>query len=164
MKTKLIDDKGRIFGRISAVDILIVLVVLVLCAAIYTRFFTKTETAAFVQNDSFSYQIHIRQVRFSTFDALEIGDTIYDSDNGTRLGVISDISYTPAMAESQLLDGTYVYAPVENRFDIMVDIQSDGLISGGRYYASRIYELNVNSRVEFYTKYCLSSGVLWSIE
>ena len=164
MKRKLIDEKGLIFGRISAIDILVVLVVLVLCAAIYMRFFTKTETAAFVQNDSFSYQINMRQVRMSTYDALQIGDVVYDNENGTRLGVITGMTYTPSMAELPLSDGTFVYAPVENRFDILLDIEADGLVSGNSYYASRIYEINVNSRVEFYTKYCLSSGVLWSIE
>lgn len=164
MKKKLIDEKGRIFGIISGVDILVVLVVAVLAFAVYTRFYNRDATSVAVQNDTFSYQLKVMQVRYSTYESLMPGDVLYDLDNGTRIGVITNVECEPSMAETALADGSFVVAPIENRYDVLISLDAEGLMTGGRYYASRIYEINVNSKVEFYTKYCTTSGYVWTID
>lgn len=165
MKRKIIDDKGKLFGFISAIDLLVVLVALVLGAAVYVRFFsggTAATTAA--KNDPFTYQINVQEVRYSTYESFKIGDNVYDSENGTWIGKISDISCEPAMGEFPLADGTFVYSPIENRYDVMLTLNSEGMVSNGRYYASRIYEITTNSKVELFTKYCTTSGYVWNID
>jgi len=165
VKRRIIDEKGKFFGVISAIDILVVLVLLVLGAAVYVRFFSGgTAATAAAKNDAFTYQINIQEVRYTTFESLKIGDDVYDSENGTWIGKISDISCQPAMGESPLADGTFVYSPVEDRYDVFLTLSSEGMISNGRYYASRIYEVTTNSKVEFFTKYCTTSGYVWTID
>jgi hypothetical protein len=163
-KVKIIDEKGRLFGKISLIDILVVVIVVVLAFAVYTRFFQKEQTAVAVSNDTFTYELKIKSVRDLTANALQVGDVLYDSDNETYLGKISNISVTPSYTESVTADGVYVVAPMENRYDVVLTIDSEGLISAGRYYASRTYELSVNASVGFHTKYLTASAFVWSID
>lgn len=165
MKRKIIDEKGKIFGVISAIDILVVIVLVVLGAAVYVRFFSSSTTAVSVaKDDAFTYQLNVQEVRYATYEALRVGDYLYDKENGTKLGQITDISCKPAMGDYPLADGTIVYAPVVDRYEVLLTISAEGMVSNGRYYASRIYEIMTNSRVEFYTKYCITSGLVWTID
>lgn len=163
MKRKLIDEKGRLFGAVSLIDILAVLIVVVLGFAVYTRFFTKEATAVAAVNDTFEYDLRIENVRMLTIDALREGDRIYDTDNDIYLGTITGIEYEDALVESKLADGTYAYAPAENRYDVTLHITAEGLVSSGRYYASRSFEISANAQVWFHTKYCSTSGFVWEI-
>ena len=163
MKRKFIDERGRFFGVISVIDVLVVVIVLVLGAAVYMRFFENEQTATAVSNDEFSYQVMLRNVRSMTADAIRVGDSIYDTENGTLLGVVTNIETADAQRQLALEDGTYVMVPVENRYDVTITLDVSGLISNGRYYAARTYELSVNSDISFYTKYLSTSGVVWKI-
>ena len=164
MNKKLIDEKGRLFGAVSIVDLFAVLLVIVLAFAVYSRFFTKETTALAAVNDTFTYVLRVESVRQVTVDVLRVGDVIYDTDNDIKLGVITDIEYGDAMRESKRADGSYVYTPVENRYDVTLTISADGLISSGRYYASRSFEISANAQVWFHTKYCSTSGTVWEIK
>ena len=163
MKRKLIDERGRIFGLVSVIDILAILVVIVLAFAVYTRFFSREQTAISVENDTFTYELRVNGVRTWTVDAFQEGDRLYNSENGVYLGQVTGVSYEPAVQEARLTDGTYVLAPVEDRYDMLLTIEVDGLVNGERYFASRTYELNVNARVSIITKYCATTGTVWSI-
>lgn len=165
MKRKLVDEQGRIFGVVSVIDILVVLIAVVLCFAVYTRFFLKAETSvSATSQDKFTYEMLVPAVREGTRDSFRIGDKVYDSENGTLLGVITDISFKAATKETRLSDGTYVLGSVQDRFDVMLTVEADGMISDGRYYASKTYEINANSTLEFCTKYCTATGSIWSID
>ena len=162
---KIIDDKGRLFGKISLVDILVVMIVIVLGFAVYSRFFTQEQTAVgSVSNDEFTYVLRLNGVRSMTAEALRVGDAIYGTDNGTYLGTISNIEVKDSYQEFATVYGTTVVAPAENRYEVLLTIASEGLITSGKYYVSRSYELGANMTVGFYTKYCSTAGYVWSIE
>ena len=164
MRRKLVDEQGRIFGAVSVIDILVVLVVIVLAFAVYTRFFERAETAvsSSAQN-TFTYEMRVPAVRQGTMESFRVGDKVYDSENDAVLGIITDIAVEDAMKETRLADGSYVLAPVQNRYDITLTIEASGLVADGRYYASKTYEINANAKLDFYTKYCTTTGLVWSI-
>lgn len=161
---RIFDEKGRLFGRISVVDLLVVAVVLVLGFAVYSRFFTKETTATMVENDRFTYTLRIHNVRNVTAEALRVGDAIYAATNDTPLGVIRDIRVEDCYLETSTMDGSLVYAPSEDRYSIYLTVDAEGVISNDRYYASRTYELGVNGSVGFYTKYVQTSGTVWQLD
>ena len=163
MKRKFIDEKGRIFGVVSAVDILVVAAVLALAAAVYMRFFTNETTATTTVDDQFTYEIRLSNVRMLTIDALREGDAIYEKDNGTLIGTVESVTYEQGYKTITMADGSMVLAPVEERYDVIITVSASGLVSDGRYYASRVYELNANSDISFYTKYLGTTGTVWSV-
>lgn len=165
MNKKWIDERGRIFGKVSVIDIFAVLFAVAMVFAFYLRFFAS-ETTSIRENDTdtFTYTVKIDGVRQWTVDGFHEGEKLWDSDNDTLLGTILSIETTPAEGEVVLVDGTTVVATKDNRYDVYLTVEAEGLISNsGRYFASRTYEVGVNSPVYFYTKYCSVSGTVWSL-
>lgn len=160
---KIIDENGRLFGKVSILDLFVLLIALVLAFAVYSRFFTKEATATAATNDTFTYQIFVTGVRQQTVDALRAGDTVYENDDNTLIGTITDVEVGEVSQEYALSDGSYVLASSENRYQVILTVEASGLVSGGRYYASRTYELGAGAPLTFYTKYCSTSGTVWSI-
>ena len=163
MKRKLIDENGKFFGLVSLIDIAVVLVCVVLAFAVYARFFTTDTTSAVVENSPFYFTLRLNGVRSQSMEAIKVGDVLYETENSAYLGKVTGVSMVPHMANVLMDDGTYVTVEEENRYDIIIDVESSGLISNGRFYANRTYEIGANASVAFYTKYLSSSGVIWSV-
>ena len=163
MKRKFIDEKGRFFGVVSVIDIIVVAIVLVLAAAVYMRFFANQESVTAADGTTFTYQIRVRTIRPEMAEMLQVGDQLYDKDTGYHIGTITAVDIEPATQNTPLADGTYVEGPVENRYDVTLDVETEGLISNGRYYAGRSYEVSVSDTLSFYSKYISNTGVIWSI-
>ncbi len=163
MKKKFIDEKGRFFGIVSIIDIIVVVVLIVLAAAVYVRFFANRDTIAAADGSTFTYEIRVRGETQEIADSIKVGDQLYDLENEYFIGTVTEVSTEAAMQQTPLADGTYVNAPVENRVDITVQVETDGLVSNDRYYAGRSYEVCVNDSLSFFSKYVSTTGVIWSI-
>lgn len=71
---KLVDEKGRLFGKVSLIDIFVILFALVLAVAVYLRFFTNETTSLRGENDTFTYTLRVNGVRSWTVDGFREGD------------------------------------------------------------------------------------------
>lgn len=160
---KIIDEKGRLFGLISIIDVIVVVVVAILGVAIYARFFSESETPV-ARNDEFTYTLLVRNVREATVNSIHKGDKIYSTANNTEIGVVSDIEVKNAEITIGMADGTYKSTVVDDRYDVIITVDSSGFISEGHYYAARTVEISVNDSLTFFTKYCETTGAVWSIE
>lgn len=165
MNKKWIDERGRIFGKVSIIDLFAVVFALAMVFAFYLRFFSGETTSIRESDaDTFTYVVKIDSVRQWTVDGFHEGEKLWDSDNDTLLGTIRSIEVKPAESEVYLVDGTSAVVTKDNRFDVYLTVDADGLISeNGRYFASRTYELGANTPIYFYTKYCEVSGTVWSL-
>ena len=161
---KLIDEKGRIFGKVSLLDIFVVLFALVMVLAIYLRFFSNETTSIRTGSDTFTYTLRVNGVRMWTVDGFHVGDKLWDWENDIYLGTITGIETTPATWEYDLINGSLTVANSEGRYDLYLSVEVDGLIRDGRHYASRTYEVGVNGSMAVYTKYCSVTGTVWSID
>lgn len=56
---KLIDENGRLFGRVSIIDVLAILVVLVMAAALFT---SQARTGTQIDEQTITFQIRVRGV------------------------------------------------------------------------------------------------------
>lgn len=161
--SKLVDEKGRIFGKISLIDIFALFFALLMVFAVYLRFFSNETTSIGTANDTFSYTVKVEGVRQWTVDGFHVGDKMWDTDHDTYIGTITSVRAEPSMWEFELADGTYKVAEREGRYDVYITVDAEGLISNGRYYASRTYEVGANSGIYFYTKYCSVAATVWSM-
>lgn len=160
---KLIDEKGRLFGKVSLIDIFVILFALVMVFAVYLRFFSNETTSVRGESDTFSYTIRVNGVRQWAIDGFHVGDKLWEPEYDVCIGTITGIETTPATMEYDLMNGTLVVAGSERRYDVYLTVEAEGLISNGRYYASRTYELGANFMMSFYTKYCSVMGTVWSM-
>lgn len=161
---KLIDHNGRLFGKISVIDVLVLAVVVVLAAALYFKS-NQTHTGTSVTNNEITYQVLASGVRNYVADAVREGDYMYDQDrsSGGTLGKIVSIEVLPSGKMAEFNDGTVDTVPVEDGVDLLLTIQGSGILSDGRYLLNRVYDLGVNSSRNFYTPYAQFTGVVTSI-
>ena len=161
---KVIDRNGRIFGKISIIDVFVIIVVILLAAGIYLRYFALETTASVGQpSEPIEFSLKVGGVRQYTVDVLAVGDEVFSGSNMEKLGTITDISVGPAMQWGSTLDGRTVQAEIEDKYDLIVTIQGEGVISDGHFYVSRIQELGDNQSASFFTKYLSFGGMVTDI-
>lgn len=161
---KIIDSRGRLFGFVSVIDIAVIIVVALLAAGIYIRFFSLEKTAVGLESVPIHYKLLIEDVRDYTVKAIQVGDTLFNKTANEPIGTIKEIKVADAEMWSGTVDGTMKKGKIEGKYDITLSIEASGVVSEGRYYVSRTAEVGANQKDEYVTKYCSFTGTVLEIE
>ena len=155
---KLINEKGKLFGLINAIDFCVILLIVLIAGGTYYKFgvLDKTSTSAAMQ--PISYTVEIKKVRGYIFDNVQECDVLYDKTSGNSIGTITKIEGKPAEEVQMGLDGTMINTEVENRFDVTLSVEAEGVVSDNSYHVNRTYELVRGSTRKFMTKYFEGEG------
>lgn len=159
---KLIDEKGKFFGKINAIDFVIILIVIVLAVATYQKFFKMDNTSITQTMLPIKYDVEILGCREQLSNAIKQGDELYDKISG-KIGNITNISKRTAKQTIQLADGSYKECDVPNRYDITLTVEAEGIVNSEGHFVNKSYELVVNSLKNFKTKYANASGKVMKI-
>ena len=76
---KIIDKNGRLFGLVSIIDVVVLLVVAVMALALYVRG-NRTVTGSTLSNVPISFQMVIEVAPDYLADSIQVGDKIYDKE------------------------------------------------------------------------------------
>ena len=139
---KIIDRNGRLFGFISVIDLLVIVVVAVMGFALYTKNTQMAITSTNTADQTITYQILASGIRTYVAEAVREGDQLFDPDrsSGGTLAPSPTSSSCPAPSWPSL---------------------TTALVSeSGRYTLNRVYELGVNSSRTFCTKYAEFIGTV----
>lgn len=160
---KIIDDKGRLFGLLSFIDVVVAAVVIILAIAVFVKFRVNNNPLTSSNSVAVSYTVKISTIRDTNVKHLRPGDKLYAAEVNTLIGTIKDVEVTDAKSIESLPNGTYVEANVEGYYDVLLTVETMCSFSNGRYYIDRTFELNANSELWMYTKYNDIRGILMSI-
>jgi len=159
----MIDRDGKLFGKISIIDLAIILLVIAFGIGIYLKFGVMDETRATQEDAPMSFQIKYENTRDIIAENFQVGDTMYSGD-GAELGEITDIKSEPAVQSYNDLSGKVKKASLEDRYDITITIEGEGTYtSDGKFMLNRTYELNQGSNRYFKTKYVSFSAIIQEI-
>lgn len=163
----LIDRNGRLFGKISVIDVLVVLVVIVMAAALQFKN-KQTLTGTSVSEEPITYQIQVYGVRRYVADAIRVDDHLYDqnySSGSGSLGRITEIEVTsdPGTVVTYLNDGTFGPVEAEDTVNLLLTVEGSGLVSGRSRTINRVYDLGINASRNFYTKMVQFTGMVSNI-
>lgn len=159
----IIDKNGKIGGKISIIDVLVVIVLIVAAFGISLRFYSAPAKSA-RERVKLSYIVEIENIREYTVDAMERKGVVIDPKQKCEIGEITEVAYEPQKQEEFDSDGNLVYAEVPNKYKLTVTILSEGKESENGYYVGNDTELSIGSTVSLATKYANSSGKVVSIE
>ena len=157
------DKNGKIGGKISVIDILVILLIAVVIGGICVRYGSKV-TDAVKSSEKFEYVLRIEGVRKYTVDALSKKGKITDKKSEMDLGDIIDVRYENATQLSTTASGHIVKAELPDRYTCYVTIQSTGRESDDNYVLDDTTELSVGRYIDLYTKYVKTSGAIESVE
>lgn len=164
---KLIDENGRLFGKISVIDVAVILAVAVMGAALYVKTNERDITSTARPDDVIVFQVMIPEVRTYTADFVRVGDLFFEdgADSGGALGEITAVEVLPGTKAGEFEnDGTIDQeAPAEDCVNLLLTVKGSGRAADGYYMLNRIYPLGVNAKRNFCTKYAYLPGTVWDI-
>lgn len=159
----IIDKNGKLFGKISVIDILAVFVIVLALLGGYLRFSGKT-APNMGKNTAIEYCVLVKGVRSFSVDALKKGGFVFDKKTGERIGEIIKVSESPATSGSIKADGSYVNAALPDKFDVRVTVETMGRSGDLGIFDSRNTELNVGGNTGIVSKWVSSVGQIESIK
>ena len=150
-----IDNNGRLFGKISLIDVLAILVVAALGLALLVKE-NQPHTGSSVPTQTITYQVRVDGAPAYLRDSIHVGDQVYDlsyESGGAPLGEIVDIQESPGAKLAEFIDGTVDSAPIEGGYNLLLTIQGEGLVNEEGYFLNRVYSLGINASRTYYSKY-----------
>lgn len=155
---KLIDEKGKLFGIINAMDFFVIVLVIAIGAGTYYKFGIMDKTSATAATVPIEYTFEVKKVRDYMFNNVKEGDEIFDKTSGNSIGKIVEITSSPAKEVSSFADGTGINAEVQDRYDVVFKIEAAGTITSDGYFVNKTYELVAGSKKKIMTKYFEGEG------
>jgi len=142
--------KGKLFGKISIIDIILILVIIAAVIAVGLKS-TDTGSSAAVKSDTeFYVTFKVENVRQYTVDAVSEGDIFYER-NAALLGTVTEVESEPYMEIVTLSDGTSKLAPSPEKYTLYITMScqgkedSEGFYIGGTKQVARGMEIKLKS-------------------
>jgi len=148
---KLIDEKGRLFGKMSVIDFGILLLVIMIAIGAFVKFMVLDQTAIVVEAAPVQYTLEVRGVRDWALRNIREGDAVFAG--GVYVGTITNVSYTD-MEVYVSGDGEVWLAYLPDRYVVFLEIAATATVNDRGYFVSRTVPMAVgNSLTEFTTRY-----------
>jgi len=139
----LLNEKGKLFGKISIVDIGVLLLIIALLCGGYYKFFMVDKNNNAAKFDTLEYTVVLSEgVRQQSVDAIEIGAAVYDVKTDTPMGKIVSKEVIPAIEQLTKADGTVVLAEKPERFNVRITIQVPGIETDYGFRANGRMDIN----------------------
>jgi Domain of unknown function (DUF4330) len=157
---RIVDDRGRLFGRVNIVDLLVLLVIVAVVVFVAVRFASPTETVP-VQITFLVKNIDNRAVEpFKSVGTLEDG-------GGNVIGTIEKADVIPTPVELVTLQGELKVFDSFVRSDVSIVVSTTGSVSGDTVHVGRL-AARVGAIVQLvgpgYESTSIISDVVWGAE
>jgi hypothetical protein len=158
----VLDNKGRLFGRLNIIDCLAVILVVALAAAAVYRFTASGMTKD--TNCRVRYTLVIRPVRDFTLEFYDKGLPCYDKAKQEYIGDVDGFRFERYQLSGVMNDGTYKMADRPEQSTVYLDIVADARETDTAFLLNGAYELKVGSEININTKYVDVTGTVVSAE
>lgn len=160
---KLIDKKGRLFGRLNIIDFIIAVMIAAVGAAIVTKF-GKTPGGV-TDGTVIEYTVRINMLRNMSVDAFAKNtEDIVDAETKKELGDITDMRTEPGRELIELADGTYEYVEYPDKFTLYLTVKSEGSEADECYYLKSGKRIVIGDTLGLNNGYVQSFGEITEIE
>lgn len=131
----IIDEKGRLLGKVNIIDLLLVLLVLGVIAGSLYKFdlFNRFQP----QQQEVTATVAIYEVLDYTVEALQEGDLVLESVENAPIGRIVKKEVAKARKEVPNADGELVEAVSPNRYDIVLTLEGPLEVKGEDIYVGK---------------------------
>ena len=156
----LFDSKGKVFGKVSIVDIAVVAVILLAIVAGYLRF-SGTNTATVSNNTEFYYTITAKNIRETNKNLLEqsIGTAFRLGGKGnSSMGELIDVESADAEASITKTNGEIVMAQIPEKYDVTLTLKVVGNVNENGYFTPEAHEICAAKEYNITNIYCNLTG------
>lgn len=143
-------------SKLKKFDFLVIMLLLVSAVFLFLKFSNADSPVMGTGGEVYEsarLKYVIRDVRFMTAEAFNVGDTLLSDETHHKVGVITDIEIRPYEKALEKVDGTLVQAEVPEKFTVVLTVETDLIQRRIGYFAHGITEIKINSTAVIYTKY-----------
>ncbi len=120
----MIDEKGKLFGKVNLLDLLLILILIVAIGAASFIFLNRGTGSKTVSVD-FTFEIKNKEAKY--FDNLIVGESVTDGATGAYIGEIIAFEKKAARVMVQA-DDELKFAEPEGRYDGYVTVRSQASV------------------------------------
>lgn len=153
----MLKEKGKVFGKISIIDLLAVIAVVVLVLGVVFRF-SGSQPVSVQTGQPMECVVRVKGVRMQTVDALKKGGLVYEIDTKEYIGEIVSVTEEPHEAVLEMANGSRVEAQVEARYDALVTVAFTGNVSDEGYYTDSNRQMSVGGNLGMNAKFAQCWG------
>lgn len=124
---KIIDEKGRLFGLINVIDLIIIIVLVMLIGGGAKRMKNpeiEVEDKEKGEEKVATITLEIDKVREHIVDGVVVGDDLYHDKKGGKFGEIIDKKVENQQERVKGSDGQYKYQDVPDRYKVTLIIEA----------------------------------------
>lgn len=123
---KVIDEKGKLFGFINIIDLLVIVIIVLLVAGGYKRA-VKTKPEMVTKDKDALVVVEIPEVRKATVDAIDVGDELYHYDKGEYFGKIIDKKVENYKEPVESGDGRWILSEVPEKYNVILTVEGSAV-------------------------------------
>lgn len=160
---KLVDDNGKLFGKLNLVDVGIILLVIFAIVAISGK--TIKEQTLDKEQVIIRYTLCAEGVRQQSVDAIKKNsEDIKDAEKDEAIGRIVEVRTEKAKRINPLPNGTFVESEYQDKYDLYVTIEAEGTISENGYFLSNGKKIMYGDTIGINNNYSQMFGMVEYIE
>lgn len=156
----MIDNKGKLFGKINIVDLFVILIIIVAAIFTYFKFNVSKHSDITTSNGKAQFTIRVKDVRDFTANNFEVGHKVYDHESGKCIGVIKKVEVSDAYDYITKTDGTIAYSKRPERYNVELLIETDAVVNEKGINAGGTRTLYYNQKSVIYTKFVQTEGTV----
>ncbi len=161
---RIIDENGRLFGRISVIDVGVLVLAVVLVAAFITKDEVTPIAVIAAPMQDVSYEVAITNMPQGRLESLREGDTLYDGETKYAIGTVAGVEAEACVTSLLKADGTYVMAPIEGRYNVILHVDAKAMVDERQHiYVNRTNHIAVGLSLDLYTKTSQFGGTIVGI-
>ncbi len=152
---------GKLFGKISIIDIAVVLLLAVLIVGVLLRM--GGNSGEVISGAEYGCVVKVESVRQFTIDALTKGGEVYDKTTKEYIGTIIGVTSEPATDHLLMADGSHEVVPVDNRYHAYVTISFQGKETPEGYFTTSNQQIYAGGTLVMNAKWAECTGVVQSV-
>jgi len=159
----MLDEKGRLFGKISVIDFVVVLGIVVLAAGFVYNRTSQDIRQIIAANTPIYVTFVVENVRDLSFAGIEVGDTFFRQHERIPLGQVVQITQQPAYDIITATDGTASYAPIENRYNMHITILGTGSITDAGFFVNGTQQMSTGGTMALQSNRFLATVRIYDV-
>jgi len=139
----IIDNKGKLFGKVSIVDIMIVLVVLAAIAGVAYKVTRNDSITPFAKLDTIQTELYFEEMTDFAAESLKVGAIVKEQSMGATLGKVIAVYSAPSISYGVANDGSIVQTTKPGYSSVRIVIEGNGKYGeNGVYFDNAAYYIN----------------------
>ncbi|MEE0776337.1 MAG: DUF4330 domain-containing protein [Bacillota bacterium] len=148
----IVDKKGKLFGKISVLDLIVLLVIIVAIAGCVYKFGPGKTGGSIVSGSDTTINMVIKTgtAREYSANAIQVGDALYEV-HGDKIGTITDVRVEQAKEITDTHNGNKQYIPMENRYVSYITVEIKGTVTEKGYFVNGNKQFSKGNSLSFET-------------